>query len=212
MNRHTQQVLALAGVAQAAFLAHQLAQHGMVAQEKLDTSINSLFVMNPKSSEEVYGNVGRLNLGLQVLQEIFQAGAGFLKNPDVIRYILGLLTLERKLSSRKKMLDSISMSLDIIENNYSEKHYAANPDVINQLSTIYQNSISTLGFRIQIKGDMKFLQNYETAAKIRAVLFSGIRSAVLWQQLGGRRWHLLFLRKRISRDIILLLSNVPGHL
>ncbi len=31
----------------------------------------------------------------------------------------------------------------------------------------------------------------------RALLLAGIRSAFLWRQLGGRRWRLLFQRRRL---------------
>jgi len=29
---------------------------------------------------------------------------------------------------------------------------------------------------------------------------TGIRAAILWRQVGGRRWHLLFNRKRYFKD------------
>jgi high frequency lysogenization protein len=53
---------------------------------------------------------------------------------------------------------------------------------------------------------MQRLQNENLAAKIRVLLFAGVRAAVLWQQCGGKRWHLLFQRKRISADLKRLLS------
>jgi len=36
------------------------------------------------------------------------------------------------------------------------------------------------------------------ANRIRALLLAGIRSAVLWYQLGGRRWRLVVYRRRIQ--------------
>jgi high frequency lysogenization protein len=70
MEKKMRQCLALSGVAQSAYLVKQLAQHGMVGQDKLNTMIRSLFITNPGTTEEVYGSVSRLNLGMQVLQEI----------------------------------------------------------------------------------------------------------------------------------------------
>lgn len=208
MNQHTQQTLALAGVAQAAFLVHQLSQYGIAAQDKLDTSLGSLFVNNPKTTEEVYGRVDKLNLGLQVMQEIFQGKSSFLKSPDVMRYIIGLIYLAPNVSKHPSMLDTISAGLANIEALHSDKNFAASDEVIEQLGSIYQKTVSTLSFRVQVKGNMNFLKNERTAAKIRAVLLSGIRSAILWQQLGGKRWHFLIHRKRISSDTTLLLSNL----
>ncbi|MFB0933325.1 MAG: DUF489 family protein, partial [Pseudomonadales bacterium] len=36
---------------------------------------------------------------------------------------------------------------------------------------------------------------------IRALLLSGVRSAVLWHQLGGRRWQLLLQREGLKKSI-----------
>jgi high frequency lysogenization protein len=54
------------------------------------------------------------------------------------------------------------------------------------------------------------LKNDHTACRIRAVLFAGVRAAVLWRQVGGKRWHLLFHRKRIASDVTRLLHRLPG--
>ena len=40
-------------------------------------------------------------------------------------------------------------------------------------------------------------QQSDNAAKIRALLLSGIRSARLWRQLGGHRWQLIFSRRKL---------------
>jgi high frequency lysogenization protein len=45
-------------------------------------------------------------------------------------------------------------------------------------------------------------------------LLAGIRSAVLWRQLGGTRFQLLFSRKRIVSDaeeLLELLLETPAH-
>ena len=46
---------------------------------------------------------------------------------------------------------------------------------------------------------------------IRALLLAGIRSAVLWRQLGGRRWRLVTQRQRllqIAHDLSQQLGSV----
>ncbi len=212
MERKTQQTIALAGITQAAYLVHQLAHQGIVAQEKLDTSIDSLFVSNPKTVLDVYGGSHKIRLGLQILDEILGGGSGFLKHSEVIRYILGLLNLASRLSNHSRKIDAIGLEIDAIEETYDKDtegnhNFAVNAEVIRQLSDVYQKNISTLGFRIQVKGEMKLLQNPQNANKIRAILLAGIRSTVLWNQLGGRRWQLLFNRAHIRRDIIYLLTN-----
>jgi len=69
------------------------------------------------------------------------------------------------------------------------------------LAALYQDTISRLTMRIHVKGVPEHLRKQDVADKIRALLLSGIRSALLWQQLGGRRWHLFVYKKRI-RDCV----------
>lgn len=208
MDKKLRQCLALAGVAQAAYLVKQLAHHGMVGQDKLNTLVGSLFAQNPHTTEEVYGSVSRLNLGMQVLQEIVRSEEGNLKTPEVMRYFLGILHLERKLAGRRDMLDTIGKRLQAIDHAPLNDPDLAVPEVIRNLAALYQDTLSTLPFRIQVTGEISFLKNEDIADKIRAVLLAGIRSAVLWQQLGGRRWHLLVYRRQIDRQVLHLLNRV----
>lgn len=207
MNKKLRQCLALSGVAQSAYMVKQLATHGMVGQDKLNTLVRSLFITSPHTTEEVYGSVSRLNLGMQVLQEIVRKEEGSLKSPDVMRYFLGILHLERKLSARHEMLRTVGESLENMSHRELDDPDLAGPEVIGQLAKLYQDTLSTLPFRIQVTGDVKMLKNEDVADKIRAVLLAGIRSAVLWQQLEGKRWQLLFGRKTIDRNLLLLMNQ-----
>jgi len=208
MNKKLQHCLALSGVAQSAYLVKQLAQHGMVGQDKLNTLIRSLFISNPETTEEVYGSVSRLNLGMQVLQEIVRNDEGSLKSPDVLRYFLGLMHLERNLMAKKGMLGVIGERLDAMKHLPLEDPDLGNSQLIQELSSLYKDTLSTLPFRIQVTGEVNFLKNEDIANKIRAVLLAGIRSAVLWYQLEGRRWHLLVGRRKIDRNLLLLMNKV----
>lgn len=206
LDKGLEQSLALAGIAQCAFLVHQLAHHGMVPGDKFATAVESLFVINPKSAVEVFGRTDALKLGQQTLQEFLNGSASILAPNEVLRYIMSMLYVQTKLMQRKDLLNRISEGLERINRQEPERPYAENPEVIRQLAKLYQDSLSTLPFRIQVRGDMQRLQNEMLAAKIRVLLFAGVRAAVLWQQCGGKRWHLLFQRKRISADLKRLLS------
>ena len=70
--------------------------------------------------------------------------------------------------------------------------------IFEQLAKLYQDTISTLSYRIQVQGRLENLRNDNIANRIRTLLLGGIRSAVLWYQLGGRRWRLVFYRKRVQ--------------
>ncbi|MDG2176134.1 MAG: high frequency lysogenization protein HflD [Gammaproteobacteria bacterium] len=208
MDKQLRQCLALSGVAQASYMVKQLAHHGMVGQDKLNTLVRSLFITNPHTTEDVYGSVSRLNLGMQVLQEITRNEEGSLKTPDVMRYFLGILHLERKLSARAGMLAIVGERLEQMDTMELDSPDLGNPEIINTLAKLYQDTLSKLPFRIQVTGEVNILKNEETSDKIRAVLLAGIRSAVLWQQLGGRRWQLLLQRRKIDRNLLLLMNKV----
>ena len=87
------------------------------------------------------------------------------------------------------MIERLGRELDLLPQDPTDAEYAA----------AYQASISTLGKRIQVTGNPALLQQDETANNIRALLLGGIRFAWLWQQLGGRRWHLVLKRKQLLR-------------
>ena len=210
MDRTQEQTLALAGIAQSAFLVHQLAHHGLAAQDKFATVVNSLFITHPKTTEEVYGKVARLQLGLQVLQELLAGSSSIFSHSEVLRYQMSLLFLEYKLSRKPDLMSEISKGLEKIKSQYPDADIAEHPLAIRDISKLYLNTLSTLSFRIKVKGDMNHLKNEHVACKVRAALFAGIRSAVLWRQVGGKRWHLLLRRKHIAKKIEELLATGRG--
>ncbi|GAM56239.1 hypothetical protein JCM19232_5254 [Vibrio ishigakensis] len=52
------------------------------------------------------------------------------------------------------------------------------------------------------------LQQTGVQAKVRALLLAGIRSAVLWRQVGGKRRHLIFSRKKMVEQAEILLARI----
>lgn len=220
-REHDEQAIALAGLFQAASLVEQIARRGMIAQNSFETSIASLFVSNPKLTEDVYGGPHdvpfNLGLGLKQMQELVDKRAGGI-NPDVMKYALTLIQLERKLAARPDMLEEIGKRLDQLE---QKAHYfddqpsddgtaadsAFDPsiythsNVIAGIAALYQDTISTFTIRVQVGGDPRHLQNSENAARIRALLLAGIRAVILWRQVGGKRWHLFFFRSRVRASL-----------
>jgi high frequency lysogenization protein len=205
MDRTEEQIIALAGIAQSAFLVHQLAHHGIAAQEKFAPVVNSLFITHPKTTEEVFEKLPRLQLGLQVLQELLGGSSARFNHAEVMRYQVSLLFLEYKLSRKPALMAEISKGLDRIRNQYPDTDLAEDSLALRDISRLYLSTLSTLSFRIKVRGDMNHLKNEHIASKVRAALFAGIRSAVLWRQVGGKRWHLLFRRKQITRGVTQLL-------
>ena len=69
------------------------------------------------------------------------------------------------------------------------------------ISQLYLETLATLPFRIQVLGKMQHLKNPKNEYQIRTLLFSGLRAAMLWQQMGGRRWHFIFKKKAIIASL-----------
>lgn len=76
-----------------------------------------------------------------------------------------------------------------------------------KIAALYTQTISTLSPRIVVNGRPQHLQVDRTVHWIRTLLFAGLRSAVLWRQLGGGRFSLMFGRKKMLEQAQSLL---PG--
>lgn len=190
-----QQAIALGGVAQAARLVDQISKTGSYPAEFLESSIQSLFAFDVDSIEQVYNGVPGVKLGLQNLSSIL-ANRQSDENSDLVRYIFGVLYLERKFAADREMMSVIHSRLQ--HSSYRAEHFSDNiQDACHSISGIYQDTLSQLKFRIKVTGSPEQLQNTRNADIIRSLLLSGVRSAFLWRQLGGRRWRLLLQRKQL---------------
>ena len=188
-----ERVTSLGGLFLATTQVDQIARNGMVDQADFETSIRSLFIVNPEETIDVYGTPRMLNPGLQSLIKHLQ-GERKDNEMQVIRYSLALLQLEKKLS-KGDHLAKIGEGIEQAQRQV--EHFSiCHSSVIAKLADIYSKVVSPISPRIIVKGDNGHLQNSENANKIRALLLAGIRAAVLWRQCGGNRWQLLFQRNR----------------
>mgnify|MGYP003572364243 CR=1 FL=1 len=197
--------LALAGMFQAADLVRQIARQGLLDQAPFDASIQSLLKMNAESVEDVYGGISQIKTGLQVV--CGQLGAGTQRNMEVMHYVLGMISLERKLIKQENMLAHIQAGIETAQAQV-EMYAISHPDIIAHLAQLYTQTLSTFDYRIKVNGERRFLENPNNADKIRALLLAGIRSAVLWHQKGGRRWQFLFSRGKTLRTAQQILEHL----
>ena len=210
-DRKQERIIALAGVFQAASMVRDLAQTGSCDNCRYDALIDTLFVFDPKTTRDVYNNdISCLYEGLTALSRISQ-------NPtdnnatEVVRYALSLLALEKQLARQPDMLEVIRSRLNHIQ--YNKTHF--NDDstqLANSISGLYQDTLSTLKFRIQVNGNMQHLKQNSVSDRIRSLLLAGIRSAMLWRQLGGSKWQIIFGRGDIEKSSKTLLEETrPFH-
>jgi len=206
MNKTQEQVIALAGLFQAMEAVESVAQQGTCDEHILETSLNSLFVSNPSDALDVYGEVANLKRGLERVHALLNK-----TNPDKrlnpVRYALAIVQLESKLNKQQDMLATIGQRLERVEGQI--QHFSLlHENVLESIAAIYLDTISTFKLRVQISGQERLLTIGHNVARIRALLLSGIRSATLWRQVGGRRWHFIFKRSELTRQAELLLKQI----
>jgi high frequency lysogenization protein len=195
-KKNIERSLALAGVFQSAALVRDLARTGKTEKIAFDTSIQSIYKIDVSTVEQVYGGtINGLRLGLQELVNLLTyTKMGY--DRELTRYLIGLMHLERKLVRAPEIKKNLSRRIKhaISQANY----FSASPQlIINSLADIYVTTLGTLPFRLHVVGQGKYLCHAETVSKIRAALLAGVRSAVLWRQLGGSRWQLFLLRHKL---------------
>lgn len=206
MSPMQEQLVALGAVFEAAVLADKIARTGQVSEASMGCMLGSLLVRDPKSTLDVYGG-DDLNLrdGYRALISSLERNPSALQR-EPLRYSLAMIGLERQLDKRSDMLQIMGSRLDQIQQQV--EHFGlVHDNVIAACGGLYQDTISTFRQRIQVHGDMRFLQQPNNAAKIRALLLAGIRSARLWRQLGGHRWQLVFSRSKLLKELYELTRN-----
>lgn len=205
MNNFQSRTLALAGVFRAAALVNVLANEGTISDDDLQISIESIFETDPNDVVQVFGNINNLSQGFNTL--IYQLGKDSNnRNIDVARYVVSMLFLERRLMKNPQILETLSTGVELATRQ-SEHFSTTHENVIANIADLYSRTISELGPRIMVNGEQHFLTTTAISNKIRTVLLGGIRSAVLWHQLGGRRWHVLFQRNRYLEEAKRLLTQ-----
>ncbi|AWB67322.1 lysogenization regulator HflD [Saccharobesus litoralis] len=189
-----EQTLALAGICQAGSLIQQLARTGRVDMDKVAETFTWVLNTNPASTEDVFGSEKAVEQGFTIIHD--QLGhKSHKKDAELTRYVLSLLSLERKLAKNKLALQRLAKGIDNAERQLT--HYEITDEqIITSLAGLYSDVISPLGPKIQIIGNPHLLQQKSVQNKIRAILLAGMRAAVLWRQLGGKRRNIVFRRNK----------------
>ncbi|UTW45815.1 high frequency lysogenization protein HflD [bacterium SCSIO 12696] len=201
-----EQAIALAGVFQACHLVEQLARNGRATSDEFATCVHAIFEQNPESTEAVYGGARNLKLGVDTLHEQLTLQRNG-QASDALRYAVGVTHLQGRLLRDKNMLVRLSNGIDRARSQ-AEHFSQTHENIIANLADLYQNTISTFRYRIQVNGFADYLRQEDIASRIRTLLLSGVRSAVLWKQLGGSRWHLILYRKDLVKLINKLQSKI----
>ncbi|MGD8109124.1 high frequency lysogenization protein HflD [Vibrio sp. NTOU-M3] len=196
--------IAFAGICQAVALVQQVAKDGYCDSDAFQASLNAILSTNPSNTVAVFGNEANLKLGLECLVKGIDSTP---TGSEITRYIISLMALERKLSARNDAMSQLGDRIQMLERQL--EHYdLLDENMISNVASVYLDVISPIGPRIQVTGTPSVLQQTSNQHKVRALLLSGIRSAVLWRQVGGKRRHLIFGRKKMVEQAQILLARM----
>ena len=196
--------IAFAGICQAVALVQQVAKDGYCDTNAFETSVKAIINTNPSNTLNVFGHESDLKLGLEcMVKGIDSSPAG----SEITRYIISLMALERKLSEKPEAMSQLGDRIQMIERQ-TDHFDLFDEQMISNIASIYLDVISPAGPRIQVTGTPSVLQQTTNQHKVRALLLSGIRSTVLWRQVGGKRRHMVFGRKKMLEQAQILLARI----
>lgn len=197
--------LALAGIYQAAALARQLARRGYADEAPFQASVRSVLIVDAINTVSIFGGLEGVRLGLLSIAR--QSGsAGDL---EVARYVVGLCQLARRFLRSPELVERVSGELAVIREDVSvQGGEGIHSELYERFADLYKETLSHLKPRIIVQGEQPNLGNAHVVAQIRTSLLAGVRAGVLFAQLGGSRWQLLFQRRRFIDNAASLLAEI----
>lgn len=189
--------LALAGVCQAAALVQSVARTGSADADAIEASISSILVTSPENPQQVYGSLPNLKIGFVTLLAQLD-GESRHKDAEITRYVASMLSLERKLSKHSNALNDLGDRISHVQRQLAHVDFE-HSQIMSSLASVYTDVVSPLAPKIQIAGNQQFLSLETNQHKVRALLLAGVRSAVLWRQMGGKRRQILFNKSQIVK-------------
>jgi high frequency lysogenization protein len=189
-------VIALAGVFQATQQVRALATGARTDADAVATSLASIFRIDADSAADVFGGVAGVRHGLHLVIAQIDSPQ---RDLVLTRLVLGVLKLERQLHGQRPMNEALASGIEAIRRQAVQVETglldATGSAVQKRLAELYCATLSTLRPRLVVHGDPAYLTRPERVERIRALLLAAVRAAVLWRQVGGRRWRLLLRRR-----------------
>ncbi|BBN81422.1 high frequency lysogenization protein HflD [Pseudoalteromonas sp. A25] len=190
-------VMPLAAMCQITKLVQKTAKYGQFNEREVESFLHSIVNLSPAKPEDVYSDSFALKSGYRIL--IAQLSPQGDKDVEMVKYVGSLMQLERALMNNKQALDELARRLKDVERQL--QHFdVTDSTIVAAFADIYSEVVSPLGQKIQVFGQPELLKQTATQQKIRALLLAGIRSAVLWRQLGGKRRQFFFGKKKIIAE------------
>ena len=188
-------VIALAGLFQALALVRAIALRGGCDAQAVRQSLASVLRIDADTPEDVYGGISSLRVGLQTL--IAQLDEHGKRDLVLTKLAASVLRLQRALAGRPDTLLALRKGIESMA-DLAEQAEAGQIDLSGRIAQLYADTLSRLQPRIMVEGNPAFLQQPIQVNQIRALLLAAVRAAVLWRQLGGSQWRLLFRHRQYA--------------
>ena len=191
-----EQTLAFVGITQAATLVDDIANGRPVSVDGEQVIVAAIFVTDPDSVAEVIGDLGGYQAGIATARALLST-----PEPGVVealKYTMAIIDISRRLRANRALTTRLG---ELIRELTPIWHTLPQDELFERGSEIYRTTISTLDRRVHVRGSGELLQQPAVANRIRTLLLAGVRFAWLWQQMGGRRWHLLMRRSTMRRTL-----------
>jgi len=201
-NSSRSRVIALAAMGESAIMLQQVARGEQINNDKLSNLLNGILVTSPNSIFDVYKDIDDFNNGTALTIKQL-SGQATNRDIELTRYASGIMALSKRVLKSPKSLDILQQGINQIERRL--EHFTIDdPTVLQNFADIYSKAISPLGLKIQVIGNPNILKQPVTQNKVRALLLAGVRAAVFWRQMGGKRRQFIFKRKQILAEAMML--------
>ncbi len=199
------ETIALAAIIQFLKLVEKVAISGSIETDLLEIPVKSILSTNAETTESIFEGFNNLYDGLHLL------ATDILKDPsqkELIRYFLTIIHIEKKLSANPELLNMLATGIEHTKTQVKYFSSHTHENIISNLGELYSTTISTISPRVLIQGDQDILDNPRTVSIIRTLLLSAVRCAILWRQSGGKKYKIVFTRKKYVSTAKEIINNL----
>tara|TARA_B100000959_G_scaffold47740_1_gene48900 strand:- start:2473 stop:3099 length:627 start_codon:yes stop_codon:yes gene_type:complete len=200
------QVISLAGLYQACLFVSNIAWKGEYNDKDFLPLVNSISSMDTDDVIKIFIDIQHLKTGFNYLKQQTIDNV-FASSNETRGYVTSLNVLSKKIKANPAVMNDMQILLKKLNDDYA---YLTLDEKAERISIIYQDTLSKFKPRIVVNGKNIHLTDNLNAARIRTALFSGLRATFLWNQFGGSKLKLFFLKGQYSKQIDKYLNMVKN--
>lgn len=189
-----EQIVCMSALFLAVETVETLAKTGRCEMTIIEALLPSLLRRNQNQALEYYDHHATLDYGREILLNMLNKQL----DPQIMRYALQLIHIERKLSNNAQLMSVLGQRLKQVAEQ--AEHFGIGHDnVLANIASIYSDTASKAATKIMVSGEPSILNQQENINKIRSLLMCGVRACSLWRANGGGRWQLIVVRGKMAQ-------------